>query len=474
LKPACRLADYGNTSDSFIAKLDRTGRTLVFSTCFPGDISGIAVDAAGNVVIAGTTITADFPLTPGVFRSSGNPDCDANKYANAFSPSGSGCEVFVTQLDSRGRLVYSTYVFGTVPNSPISVAIDAAGNVYLAGPVYRTDHFPSSPGAAQLPPVSPFFSGFLIKLNASVSGLIESARIRTGSHALQLAVDNRGSAYVAGWAFQDDVPVTSGVIQPRFADGGSDGVVARFGLREAAVLPSFDAAGIVNAASYRGGPVAPGEVVTIFGTSFGPPVLTSLARNTSGRVSSELGWVRVLFDGVPAPMIYATENQVSAIVPFSVAGKMSTAVQVEYLGNRSAPVVAPVAAASPAIFTLDASGRGPGAILNSGFTVNTPANPARIGSYIAIYVTGAGPTNPGGVDGEIGGAALSSVVLTATAKIGGVTAEVLSATTAPGLVSGVIQVNVGIPSGVGAGVALPVEVGFGMFASQPGVTVAVR
>jgi uncharacterized protein (TIGR03437 family) len=371
-------------------------------------------------------------------------------------------------------LVYSTYVFGTTPNSPVSIALDAVGNVHLAGPAYRTDELPDSPGAApQLAPGSPFFTGFLIKLNASGSGVIESTRVRTGSHALRLAVDNSGSAYLAGWAFQDDVPVTSGAIQPHFGGGSGDGVVVKIRLRESAVLPSFDAAGLVNAASNRVGPVAPGEVVTIFGSSLGPAAPAGLAPKTSGRVAFELGWVRVLFDGAAAPMIYATENQVSAVVPFWVAGKMSTAIQVEYLGNRSGSIVAPVAAASPGIFTLDASGRGPGAILNADLTKNTAANPTRAASHIAIYVTGAGQTNPAGVDGEIGGAALSSTALTATAKIGGVTAEVLSATTVPGLVSGITQLNVLVPSGVTGG-AVPLEVTFGVFASQPGVTVAVQ
>ncbi len=88
--------------------------------------------------------------------------------------------------------------------------------------------------------------------------------------------------------------------------------------------------GVVNAATFRGGAVAPGEIVTIFGTGLGPAALAP-AQYVDGRLPTSVGETRVLFDGTPAPMIYASAGQVSAIVPYSASG--STRVQVEYQGT---------------------------------------------------------------------------------------------------------------------------------------------
>jgi trimeric autotransporter adhesin len=230
----------------------------------------------------------------------------------------------------------------------------------------------------------------------------------------------------------------------------------------------------VNGASFLSEPVAPGEIVTIFGTGFGPPVLQPLRLINSNRVAPELGWVRVLFDGIPAPLVYVIENQVSAIVPYAVAGKASTEIRIEYHGNRSRAATVPVAPASPAIFTSNASGRGAGAIHNSDFRINSRAHPARTGTIVAIFMTGAGQTVPAGIDGQVAGADLSRPVLAPSARIGGLPAEVLSATTSPGTISALLQVNVRIPSGISRGDAVPVEVSFGAFTTQQGVTMAIQ
>ena len=93
----------------------------------------------------------------------------------------------------------------------------------------------------------------------------------------------------------------------------------------------------------------------------------------------------------------------SAIVPYNVAGKASTQMQVEYLGMLSDPVTVPVAAAVPGLFTKDFSGTGQGAIVNQEGSLNSAANPAARGSIVSLYATGEGETNPSGIDGMLGG-----------------------------------------------------------------------
>jgi uncharacterized protein (TIGR03437 family) len=225
--------------------------------------------------------------------------------------------------------------------------------------------------------------------------------------------------------------------------------------------------------------VAPGELIAIFaaGYGFGPAALVTEQSDAQGNFSTSLGGVQVLFDGVPSPMVYAVAGQVSAIVPFEVAGKAHTAMQYRYNAGSGAvssnTVTMPVAATVPAIFALNATGSGPGAILNQDFSVNGASNPAAAGSVIQIFGTGGGAVAGGATDGAPAPIALSPLATQPTATIGGLNAPVQYAGSAPGLVNGVIQVNLTVPAGLTAG-PQPVVLTFGTAKSQAGITVAVQ
>lgn len=240
------------------------------------------------------------------------------------------------------------------------------------------------------------------------------------------------------------------------------------------VQPRIQANGITNGASFATGPVAPGEIVTIFGSGMGPRDIVTLRLNSDVMVDKSVAETRVLFDGVPAPVIYARGDQVSAVVPYSVAGKPRTDVQVEYEGRRSAVVTVNVIPASPALFAADSTGRGPGAILNQDYSVNTAANSAPRNSVVLLYGTGEGVTQPAGVDGAVAGNSPPKPVLPVTVRIGGQVAAVEYVGGAPGLVTGAFQINARIPVGSTTGPAVPVSVEINGVASQPGITVAVR
>jgi len=247
-----------------------------------------------------------------------------------------------------------------------------------------------------------------------------------------------------------------------------------FTVTQAAAGPQITAAGIVNAASFQPGPLAPGEIVTLFGLHLGPANLATLELTSDGQsLTKTLSGTRVLFDDEAAPMVFSAAGQVSAIVPYATAGRESTRVQVEFEGRRSNAVPMAMAAAAPAIFTRSATGSGPGAILNEDFQVNSAANPAAAGSIIMIFATGEGETEPAGVDGRLTGSALARPKLPVKVFIGDAEAGVLYAGSAPGLVAGVIQINARIPLGTAAGEA-SVRFGVGELSSQDGVTVAVR
>ncbi|HKW99611.1 MAG TPA: hypothetical protein VJN43_17860 [Bryobacteraceae bacterium] len=240
------------------------------------------------------------------------------------------------------------------------------------------------------------------------------------------------------------------------------------------LVPQVADGGVVNAASYSAAGVSPGEIVTIFGSLLGSQIPSTLELDADNLLANELSGTRVLFDGTPAPLIYAFNKQVSGIVPYTVAGKSTTRLTVEYQGFPSADMALPVLPSAPGVFTLDASGRGPGAILNQDYSVNTPEMPAARGSIVMIYATGEGETNPPGVDGRINGADLPKPKLEVTVAIGNVRAEVLYAGAATGQVAGLLQVNVRVPESAPAGPAVPVVVTIGGATSQAGVTMGIR
>ena len=237
---------------------------------------------------------------------------------------------------------------------------------------------------------------------------------------------------------------------------------------------------IENDASYSTGAVSPGENIAIFGIGVGPATLVGGAV-VNNAFATTAGLTRVLFDNVAAPIIYASAGQTSVMVPYGVSGRTTTSIVVEYSGVQSTPLVYNVAAAAPGIYTLNLQGTGPGAILNQdGITINGLNAPEKRGNIIAVYMTGEGQTAPQGVDGAIIPAVLSALkspILGVTATIGGVTAQVVYAGSAPGEISGLMQVNLVIPAGVSAGSALPVVITVGTASTQSGAnaaTVAVQ
>lgn len=209
---------------------------------------------------------------------------------------------------------------------------------------------------------------------------------------------------------------------------------------------------VTSAASYQQNGVAPGEIVAIFGKNLGPATLTSTQLVHGGTaVDTKASATSVLFDGVPAPVIYAWDTQLSAVVPVGLVPGTDTVIQVANGTQTSPNIRVPVVASHPGIFTLDASGAGPVAAINQDYTINGPQHPAAPGSIVAFYATGGGLTVPPGIDGELvpGIRRLAKVVLV---KINNELADVLYSGAAPGLVNGALQINARIPQDCPSGV----------------------
>jgi uncharacterized protein (TIGR03437 family) len=221
--------------------------------------------------------------------------------------------------------------------------------------------------------------------------------------------------------------------------------------------------GVLNSASLIPGPVAPGEFLTLFGTGIA-------ATGSDSDASLPL----VLFDGRPSLVLYAKENRINVVAPFAIGQEAVTRMQLVRQGQKIADLFVPVGNAAPGLFTLDASGGGPGAILNQDSTINTPLNPANKGSVAVLYAAGSGQTSPPGVDGQVASAPLPRPALPVSVEVGGIAAPVLYAGAAPGFLLGLLQVNFRIPMESASGYSVPVILKVGTASSQRGVTIAVR
>ena len=246
-------------------------------------------------------------------------------------------------------------------------------------------------------------------------------------------------------------------------------------ISQAGVGILFTAAAIQNAASFAGGALSPGEIFVLYGTGLGPSALQTLLTTPDGKsITTSLGNTRVLFDGVPSPMIYSSSTQVSAIVPFAVQPGAAH-VTVEYLGVPSTPITMNVLAATPGIFTISQTGTGQGAVQNQDYSINGPGNAETAGRYLTVYWTGGGVLNPVPADGKLVTSPLPVVTFPMSATIGGVSASIAYSGAVPTLVPGILQTNILIPANAPKGDAIPLLLQVGdSYSTQAGITVAIR
>jgi uncharacterized protein (TIGR03437 family) len=379
---------------------------------------GVAVDSVGNIYIADS----------------------ANNRVRKVSSNGSG-GLRIDTIAGNGRGGFDTDgvpATSTSVGNPVAVALDAVGNIYIADGSLRVREV--------------FLSGIITTIAGSASrgytgdgGLASQASLNTPS---ALAVSSSGNVY--------------------FADTNNNAV------RMLAPTGSGIAAtAVVNGASNQLGAISPGEVVVIYGSGIGPSNLTTYTLGSNGLVPANTGGTSVYFNGSPAPVLYASANQVAAVVPYGLTGSLAQ-MFVQYQSATTGLVNLSLASMTPAIFTLNGGGTGQAAAINnSDGSINGGAHPAKIGDFLQFYVTGVGPTNPPGADGSINAQPLPQPQAAVTATIGGKPASVNFAGGAAGSVAGVFQVNVQVPSGITVGSAVPVVITLGTSSTQNGVTIAV-
>ena len=415
--------------------------------------NGIAVDSAGNIYFADDSTSRIRKI-------------DVNGIIATVAGNG------VAGFSGDGGLATSAQL-----SSPSGVAVDSAGNLYIADANNFRVRKVSATGIVSTiagtgaqgysgdgGPASSALLGRVdgIAIDASgnlyiVDGVVRIRKISAGGIITTIA----GSA-ASGYA-GDGGPATSAQLSGPTAlavDASGDVFIAdtnNSAVRE--LTPANQAiliGAVVDAAGESAIPVSPGKIVVIYGAGLGPAqgVLASLVNDA---FAAQVAGTTVSFNGIPATVYYTSATQVNAIVPYEISGTTAN-VTVAYQGAVSSAFPVAVAPSSPSFFTANASGAGQAkaATIAMVSMPNTALFPAKIGGYVALYITGEGQTTPAGVDGMLGGLTPAIPNLPVSVTVGGIPAVVQYYGGIYGVVAGMMQVNVQIPAGVTPGGYVPV------------------
>lgn len=531
-----KVAATGFTSSNNITVTDTatnaTASERILIPVFPAGMIGLYMTLAGPLPtgVVGTAYaggTGSFDLS--TFVTGGTRDGQGN---TSYSWSSTNLPPGIT-LDSSGLLhgnpttpgVYSMILTVTDMIGGVSAYMPICLTVYPATPPLAIviDHVLSAAtvGIAYSDTVSATggtaytwtrdaFTSFNITGGgaAGVTGTIDSAAPATGttgaittkllsSGALQIQVPN---SYLAKPGI-----LRMAVTTP--APGGGTSTEAQVEVYG----PEPRILGIGNAASYAGGNVAPGELITIFGTGLGPATIgiyDPTFVSTAGLLPTSLpiggaNITQVLFTvgsganahTYPGALVYTLAGQIGVMVPFSVTpnayATVSIVVTYGPAGSplASQPWVLNVIDAVPGIFSADGSGQGQGAILNAvldatgtavDYTVNSASAPALLkggASVVVLYVTGFGDTSPNPAQNSftpVPAAPKYDTKAVPTVTIDGKSPQAVATAVPPLGFPGVLQLNVTLPADASAGKAVPVTVDFGTRLGQKGITMALK
>ena len=161
---------------------------------------------------------------------------------------------------------------------------------------------------------------------------------------------------------------------------------------------TYQLACIGSSASLGIGSIAPGELVTLFGSGLGPAQGVQTHATLEAPYPNQAASVSVTFDGFPAPLLWVQDSQINLVVPWELTPGQNAQVCVSYNGENSNCLSWPLVETAPAVFTVDGTYA---AALNQDGTANTAANPAPVGSIVTVFATGLGPLNPAQPDGSL-------------------------------------------------------------------------
>jgi uncharacterized protein (TIGR03437 family) len=428
---------------------------------------GVAVDSSGNLYISDTYNQRIRKVANGVITTvAGNGTCCSSGDNNATAT-------------------------GSTLSGPTGIAVDAAGNLYIADNFFDTRVLRVSNGVINA------VAGNGTEGFSGDNGPATSAQLWDPAG---IAVDSAGNVFIADFINQRIRKVSGGVITTVAGNGAegfsgdngpafnaqlsgpqgvavdssgnvyiADGGNSRIRLLTPAGSPSINNGGVVNAASSARQSVVPGSIASVYG-SF---LVSTLSTASSSPLPTNLGGVSLQFgSGLSAPLFAVSASQVNFQVPWELAGQSQASIAAMVDGQISGTQTMFLTPFAPGIFSMNGQGTGQGAILDTSYRLVDSSNPATAGSTIVqIFCTGLGAvTNQPPSGSPPLSNQLSETTTTPMVTIGGVLAQVLFSGLAPGLV-GAYQVDALVPAGSSKGSAVPVVIAFGESVLANGVDI---
>jgi len=449
------------------------------------DPSGVAVDSSGNIYIADTgnhvirevsggIITTIAGTNTGGYAGDGGAAIDAEltfpggvavDSAGNIYIADSGNNVIREIINGNIKTIVGGGASGAFLNNPNTVLVDKNFNVYICD----TDGL----RVLKFSPASGTVTVLAGNGNDGFSGDFGPAVDAELSNPMSIALDSQGDVYIADTdnsrirkvypdgtiatiAGSAGIPGyngnsrTASSAELSFPHGlavlGSDVYVSDTENQVIRVLkpvtPAIASGGILNAASFKA-EVSPGALATLYGSNF-------IGAGESGTASIPLppsfAGVSVSVNGKAAPVLFINADQINFQIPWETATGLAT-ITVSSSGNQSASVKVSVVAAAPALFYQGSHAL----VQNSDYSLNSASNPAKDGSLIIAYLTGAGAVSPAVGDGMPAPSnPPSEVTSTVTATIDSQAATVKFAGLAPDFV-GLWQVDVIVPAGLAQG-----------------------
>ncbi|HEY6391144.1 MAG TPA: SBBP repeat-containing protein [Bryobacteraceae bacterium] len=426
-------------SHQYAVKLDPAAGKIIYATWISGalgaSVAALAVDDAGNISVAGSTASRDYPVTPGAYQTANFATLHPRDTTSVFGGPSLVLPVtgYVTKLNSAGAgLIFSTYLGGSSVDSIGSMAIDSAGRIYLGGIASSPDFpgLPVVPNACRPSYVYPV--PFVTRLSADGSSLTETQLafgLTSGTGLVALDGQGKATAQMGGALAMLDLFAPSSPL-----------------------VCATDAADFAPLSS-----VAPGQLVSLFGEGIGPdrPVQ---AQPKDGFIPVSLGFsgISVTFNGVPAPILYGSSGQVNVQVPYEVANLDSVTMKLQF-GMTTSTAVFSVVPSQPSAFVQAvsyASCNGeiresllPVAV-NADGSLSDCGNRAPRGTFVYVFLNGLGLAGGHPVTGAI--TTSDAPAISATAALNplntGFSTEPILVTPDVGQINSVWQAKIAIPS----------------------------
>ncbi len=378
--------------NGFVTSFEPGGKRLRYSTFLGGtgavglagdSLKFIAAESGGGVLVAGETHSSDFPVTLTALQS-----IHKGNFGNWS----------ISRISATGTLVYSTYYGGSGADSLGGMAEDSAGNIWLAGRTTSTD-FPLIPGSLRLG------SDALVELDSTVTKALLTQLLPAGSADGALAPDSTGQPVILG---------SSGSILRLTTRGATGSQILGMTNAAAPVLSRY---------------IAPGEIMSLYGTGLAPGGPVTAVADANGKLPTTLNGVSINTSGGLASILYTSPTQVNFIAPLGLDATRGFQFMTFQQGSTFSSTVTPTAKLSQPEIAV---------VLNQDFTVNSQSNPAAANSTVVLYLFGGGAFQGNPPDGTVAGNTLWAPVLNVTSSVG----KVGYAGSAPGLLFGVMQVNV--------------------------------